>query len=141
MSTPGVEPGLSRPQRDVLTTRRCGRHKRQKRFAFCWQKLRMKFVCLHRAGACFTCSTEDGWARSWRSTFSSVLGRKAHIESHIQRQCDFVRKGRCDHDNVTAVGFEPTPLRTGALSQRLRPLGQTVLIEKQLRTHIRTPST
>jgi hypothetical protein len=28
--------------------------------------------------------------------------------------------------NVTAVGFEPTPLRTGALSQRLRPLGQTV---------------
>ena len=28
---------------------------------------------------------------------------------------------------VTAVGFEPTPLRTGALSQRLTPLGQTVL--------------
>ena len=25
MTTPGVEPGLSRPQRDVLTTRRCGR--------------------------------------------------------------------------------------------------------------------
>ena len=29
-------------------------------------------------------------------------------------------------EDVTAVGFEPTPLRTGALSQRLRPLGQTV---------------
>ena len=29
--------------------------------------------------------------------------------------------------NVAAVGFEPAPLRTGALSQRLRPLGQTVL--------------
>ena len=29
-------------------------------------------------------------------------------------------------EGVTAVGFEPTPLRTGALSQRLRPLGQTV---------------
>ena len=28
---------------------------------------------------------------------------------------------------MTAVGFEPTPLRTGAWSQRLRPLGQTVL--------------
>ena len=27
---------------------------------------------------------------------------------------------------ITAVGFEPTPLRTGAWSQRLRPLGQTV---------------
>ena len=24
MSTPGVEPGLSRPPRDILTTRRCG---------------------------------------------------------------------------------------------------------------------
>ena len=24
LSTPGFEPGLSRPQRDVLTTRRCG---------------------------------------------------------------------------------------------------------------------
>ena len=29
---------------------------------------------------------------------------------------------------MTAVGFEPTPLRTGALSQRLRPLGQTALL-------------
>jgi hypothetical protein len=29
---------------------------------------------------------------------------------------------------MTAVGFEPTPLRTGAWSQRLRPLGQTVLM-------------
>ena len=26
---------------------------------------------------------------------------------------------------LSAVGFEPTPFRTGALSQRLRPLGQT----------------
>ena len=24
MTTPGIEPGLSRPRRDVLTTRRCG---------------------------------------------------------------------------------------------------------------------
>ena len=30
---------------------------------------------------------------------------------------------------MTAVGLEPTPLRNGALSHRLRPLGQTVLIE------------
>ena len=29
-------------------------------------------------------------------------------------------------NKMTAVGFEPTPLRTGACSQRLRPLGQTV---------------
>ena len=30
---------------------------------------------------------------------------------------------------MTAVGFEPTPFRNGALSHRLRPLGQTVLSE------------
>ena len=35
---------------------------------------------------------------------------------------------------VTAVGFEPTPFRTGALSQRLRPLGQTVLFGAIVRT-------
>ena len=33
---------------------------------------------------------------------------------------------------LTAVGFEPTPLRTDALSQRLRPLGQTVLVDKAM---------
>ncbi len=32
------------------------------------------------------------------------------------------------HIKMTAVGFEPTPLRNGTLSHRLRPLGQTVLI-------------
>ena len=32
-------------------------------------------------------------------------------------------------EQLTAVGFEPTPFRTGALSQRLRPLGQTVLMQ------------
>ena len=31
------------------------------------------------------------------------------------------------YSQVTAVGFEPTPFRNGALSHRLRPLGQTVL--------------
>ena len=28
---------------------------------------------------------------------------------------------------MTPVGFEPTPFRNGALSHRLRPLGQSVL--------------
>ena len=40
---------------------------------------------------------------------------------------------------MTAVGFEPTPFRTGALSQRLRPLGQTVL-GLHLLVHIAVPS-
>ena len=45
-------------------------------------------------------------------------------------QVDVYRAARwLDYDVhlLTAVGFEPTPFRTGALSQRLRPLGQTVL--------------
>ena len=31
--------------------------------------------------------------------------------------------------HLTAVGFEPTPLRNGALGHRLRPLGQIVMPE------------
>ena len=30
---------------------------------------------------------------------------------------------------MTAVGFEPTPLRNGALRHRLRPLDQTVSLD------------
>ena len=33
----------------------------------------------------------------------------------------------CSSSEMTAVGFEPTPFRNGALSHRLRPLGQTVM--------------
>ena len=32
---------------------------------------------------------------------------------------------------MAAVGFEPTPLRTAALTQRLRPLGHTVDAERR----------
>ena len=38
---------------------------------------------------------------------------------------------------VTAVEFEPTPLRSGALSHRLRPLGQTVLEEPMKKDDVR----
>ena len=36
-------------------------------------------------------------------------------------------KGWRASGKLTAVGFEPTPFRNGALSHRLRPLGQTVI--------------
>ena len=58
------------------------------------------------------------------STFLSRLGfvhQVSYISIWESKMFD------CPIDKVTAVGFEPTPLRTGALSQRLRPLGQTVL--------------
>ena len=32
------------------------------------------------------------------------------------------------NSRLTAVGFEPTPFRNGALSHHLRPLGQTVMM-------------
>ena len=32
------------------------------------------------------------------------------------------------HSKMTPVGFEPTPFRNGALSHRLRPLGQSVVV-------------
>ena len=38
---------------------------------------------------------------------------------------------------MTAVGFEPTPLRNGALSHRLRPLGQTVLARRLAGSRLR----
>ena len=34
---------------------------------------------------------------------------------------------RIRHEKMTVVGFEPMPFQNGALSHRLRPLGQTVL--------------
>jgi hypothetical protein len=45
----------------------------------------------------------------------------------IQWRCAALFHGTCT--KLTPVGFEPTPLRTGALSQRRRPLGQSVLID------------
>ena len=53
------------------------------------------------------------------------------------------RAASCDHAQdaamgsawnaeYTAVGFEPTPLQTGTLSQRLRPLGRIVMLQIHL---------
>ena len=36
---------------------------------------------------------------------------------------------------MTAVGFEPTPFRTAALTQRLRPLGHTVDEQSDFQEH------
>ena len=52
-----------------------------------------------------------------------------HAEARRQPCLDAKRSAELTpvSEQMTAVGFEPTPLRTGALSRRLRPLGQTVL--------------
>ena len=51
----------------------------------------------------------------------------AHHASHSRLGSSRMEASMAALDKLTAVGFEPTPFRTGALSQRLRPLGQTVL--------------
>ena len=58
---------------------------------------------------------------------------------HCCRNAVETRSARCARGaicklrllHVTAVGFEPTPLRTGAWSQRLRPFGQTVMTDDE----------
>ena len=48
--------------------------------------------------------------------------RGTHQETAMARLAPSLMDGR-----LTAVGLEPTPFRNGALSHRLRPLGQTVM--------------
>ena len=48
-----------------------------------------------------------------------------HVTLHLVSK---LRMPQWAQQRLTAVGFEPTPLRTGALSQRRRPLGQTVML-------------
>ena len=37
---------------------------------------------------------------------------------------------------LTAVGFEPTPFRTGAFNQRLRPLGHAALVTERMENNL-----
>ena len=61
-------------------------------------------------------------AHAARKTVRHIAGLCESVISHHLR----VKP----HLELTAVGFKPTPFRTGALSQRLRPLGQTVMALK-----------
>ena len=59
--------------------------------------------------------------------FIGRIGRIRHKETDRNRT-GLTSRFFCpkQRTHLTAVGFEPTPLRTGALSQCLTPLGQTV---------------
>ena len=52
-----------------------------------------------------------------------------HVTLHLVSK---LRMPQWAQQRLTAVGIEPTPLRTGALSQRRRPLGQTVMLGRHL---------
>ena len=63
---------------------------------------------------------------------SKLLARRAMHALRKQISSLYERKTTCDKPGgryvakMTPVGFEPTPFRNGALSPRLRPLGQSV---------------
>ena len=59
--------------------------------------------------------------------FNAYARRLLCADPPSQQRHKMMSRCRPIGTRVTAVGFEPTPLRTGALSQRLRPLGQTVV--------------
>ena len=50
---------------------------------------------------------------------------RAAVSTHTTKHP--TTSGNASPAKVTPVGFKPTPLRNGALSHRLRPLGQSVL--------------
>ena len=63
-----------------------------------------------------------------------------HLGANALRTACFIRRGLWTHPRTgfpsrSPKGFEPTPLRSGALSHRLRPLGQTVLPKHQAAMH------
>jgi hypothetical protein len=62
-----------------------------------------------------------------------VRAMQHHVTLHLVSK---LRMPQWAQQRLTAVGFEPTPLRTGALSQRLRPLGQTVMLGRHLSQNI-----
>ena len=71
---------------------------------------RTRCICTRRCQCCWEC-LNCFWLTLW--LVCSRKGNQTEIPSHPQK--------------MTPVGFEPTPFRNGALSHRLRPLGQSVL--------------
>ena len=73
-----------------------------------------------------------GSRRAWLPCVTTQRGKCGpwqHI-AHAWHTCahrTYSESQRKPLPGVTAVGFEPTPFRNGALSHRFRPLGQTVL--------------
>ena len=59
-----------------------------------------------------------------------LQARRSYCDAAVAEACD-CEKLKPTGDiffKMTPVGFEPTPFRNGALSHRLRPLGQSVVV-------------
>ena len=68
------------------------------------------------------------WAGPWAPGFGCGFGLRCADRAPPEVVAVFIAFVK----QVTPVGFEPTPFRTGALSQRLRPLGHSVLFGSEI---------
>ena len=76
MSTPGFEPGLSRPQRDVLTTRRCGQQRSPARVAL--------KICSLPGAVAAQGSRSRAWRAAGRRSAAEARGRLQFPVPHAQ---------------------------------------------------------
>ena len=102
---------LCRPKTNAVDAFNCERCAAPRRFACEHQHVpQLPLYVLVR--------TETNWlcARKMSPDMSSIVWN------------DKNRDRLCAHTHMSAVGFEPTSVRTGAWSQRLRPLGKIVFV-------------
>ena len=76
VSTPGFEPGLSRPQRDVLTTRRCGQQRSSARVAL--------KICSLPGAVAAQGSRSRAWRAAGRRSAAEARGRLQFPVPHAQ---------------------------------------------------------
>ena len=85
------------------------------------------------------------WSLASRPANTEAASAELHGELNVGPPCQWpLAVAEQQEAALTAVGFEPTPLRNGALSHRLRPLGQTVLRESSTTTRnlqVKNPAT
>ena len=69
------------------------------------------------------------WSLASRPANTEAASAELHGELNVGPPCQWPSAvAEQQEAALTAVGFEPTPLRNGALSHRLRPLGQAVFV-------------
>ena len=77
LSSPGFEPGLSRPQRDVLTTRRCGQQ--------CSPARVVLQICSLPGDVAAQGGRSLAWRAAGRRSTAEARGRLQYLVPHAQR--------------------------------------------------------
>ena len=85
----------------------------------------MLFLCYEEYLGIFDLEFNEFEIRIFKKTLIKALKLISNIKIFKLKFCSKNRK------NLIAVGFEPTPVTTGALNQRLRPLGHATTTHHQ----------